>query len=128
VFLDLDHFKQVNDTHGHLVGSRLLVEVGQIIKKNIRKADIAARYGGDEFVLVLPNTNKEGATTMACKLRDVVRAHYFLTSEGYRIRLTASFGVASYPEDAQSKLTLVRQADQAMYRVKESSRDGVLTA
>ncbi|MDF1555417.1 MAG: sensor domain-containing diguanylate cyclase [Deferrisomatales bacterium] len=128
VFLDLDRFKQVNDTHGHLVGSRLLVEVGQIIKKHIRKADIAARYGGDEFVIVLPNTGKEGATTMAQNLRDLMREHYFLASEGYRIRLTASFGVACYPDDAQSKLTLIRQADQAMYRVKEGNRDGVLTA
>jgi diguanylate cyclase (GGDEF)-like protein len=128
VFLDLDHFKQVNDTHGHLVGSRLLVEVGQLIRKHIRKADMAARYGGDEFVIVLPNTDKTGATSMAENLRDVLREHYYLASEGYRIRLTASFGVACYPEDARSKLTLIRQADQAMYRVKETSRDGVITA
>ncbi len=128
VFLDLDFFKDVNDTHGHLVGSRLLGEVGQILRGLIRKADVAVRYGGDEFVLVLPNTPKEGAVTLASNLRQRIREHYFLADEGYRIRLTASFGVATYPTDAQSKLALVRLADQAMYRVKEETRDGVRAA
>lgn len=128
VFLDLDFFKDVNDTYGHLVGSRILTEMGGLIQKHIRKADMAARYGGDEFVLVLPNTGKEGAHTMASNLRQVVKNHYFLADQGYHIRVTASFGVASYPADAKSKLALLRQADQAMYRVKESTRDGVLGA
>lgn len=128
VFLDLDYFKDVNDTYGHLVGSRLLTEMGHLIQKHIRKADIAARYGGDEFVIALPNTSKEGAHTMASNLRRLVKDHYFLSEEGYRIRITASFGVASYPADAQSKQALIRLADQAMYRVKESTRDAVKTA
>ncbi|GAB4262072.1 MAG: hypothetical protein Kow0092_12150 [Deferrisomatales bacterium] len=128
VFLDLDFFKDINDTYGHLVGSRLLTEMGQVIRKHIRKSDMAARYGGDEFVVVLPNTDKEGAFTMASNLRQRIKDHYFLSEEGYRIRLTASFGVACYPADAQSKLALIRQADHAMYRVKDSTRDGVKTA
>jgi diguanylate cyclase (GGDEF)-like protein len=128
VFLDLDYFKDVNDTYGHLAGSRLLAEMGALIQKHIRKADVAARYGGDEFVVVLPNTSKEGAYTMASNLRRLFKNHYFLADDGYRIRVTASFGVAAYPADAQTKLALIRLADQAMYRVKDSTRDGVKTA
>jgi len=128
VFLDLDYFKQINDTHGHLVGSRLLTEMGHLIRSHIRSADVAARYGGDEFVVVLPNTSKEGALTVASNLRERIKEHYFLAEQGYRIRITASFGVATYPEDAQTKLALIRLADQAMYRVKESTRDAVRSA
>ncbi|GAB4253319.1 GGDEF domain-containing protein [Deferrisoma sp.] len=128
VFLDLDYFKDVNDTYGHLVGSRLLTEVGRVIRSHVRKADVAVRYGGDEFVVVLPNTPKDGAVQMASNLRSRIRSRYFLQDEGYRIRITASFGVATFPDDAQTKLALVRLADQAMYRVKEASRDGVSAA
>jgi diguanylate cyclase (GGDEF)-like protein len=128
VFLDLDYFKDINDTYGHLVGSQLLTEMGQLIQNHIRKSDVAARYGGDEFVIVLPNTSKEGAHTMASNLRRVFKNHYFLVDSGYRIRVTASFGVAAYPADAKTKLALIRLADQAMYRVKDSTRDGVKTA
>lgn len=128
VFLDLDYFKEVNDTYGHLAGSALLTEMGAVIQKQIRKADFAARYGGDEFVIILPNTPKAGAFQMASKLRLFVKDHYFLVPEGYRVKITASFGVATYPTDAQSKLALIRLADKAMYEVKDSSRDGVKTA
>ncbi|MBI5018017.1 MAG: sensor domain-containing diguanylate cyclase [Deltaproteobacteria bacterium] len=128
VFLDLDYFKDVNDTYGHLAGSGLLSEMGRLIQKHIRKADIAARYGGDEFVVVLPNTSKAGAHTMATNLHRVVKDHYFLVNEGYRVRITASFGVASYPADAQTKLALIRMADKAMYDVKDSTRDAVKLA
>jgi diguanylate cyclase (GGDEF)-like protein len=128
VFLDLDYFKNVNDTYGHLAGSGLLTEMGRLIQKHIRKADVAARYGGDEFVVVLPNTSKAGALTVANNLRSLVKDHLFLVPEGYRVRVTASFGLASYPTDAQSKLSLLRLADKAMYDVKESTRDAVKTA
>ncbi len=128
VFMDLDFFKDVNDSYGHLAGSRLLTEMAHLIRKHVRKADIAARYGGDEFVIVLPNTGKDGGFTMATNLRHLIKDHYFLADEGYRIRVTASFGVAAYPSDAQSKLALLRLADQAMYQVKDTTRDGVRTA
>ena len=128
IFIDLDFFKKVNDTRGHMVGSRTLAEIGRLIKANIRKVCKAARYGGDEFVVILPNTGKEGALTLANRLREVFREHEFRDEALTPFKLTASFGLATYPDDAQSKDELVRLADQAMYRVKESTRDAVLSA
>ena len=125
VFIDLDHFKQVNDTWGHLVGSRVLAETGHLIRQSTRKVNLAARYGGDEFVIILPATDKAGALAMAEILRSRLREHPFHTDAGQPFRLTASFGVASFPDDAASKQELMSAADLAMYRVKESSRDGV---
>ena len=128
IFIVLDFFKQVNDTRGHMVGSRTLAEIGHLIKGNIRKVCKAARYGGDEFVVILPNTGKEGALTLAKRLRQIFRGHVFHDEERNPFHLTASFGLATYPDDAASKDELVRLADQAMYRVKESTRDAVLSA
>lgn len=128
IFIDLDFFKKINDSRGHLVGSRTLAEIGQLIRGNIRKICKAARYGGDEFVIVLPNTGKSGAMTLATKLRELFREHEFRDEDGSPFNLTASFGLATYPDDARSKEELIRLADQAMYRVKESTRDAVLSA
>lgn len=125
VFIDLDHFKRVNDNYGHLVGSRMLTEIGQLIRKHIRKVDMAARYGGDEFVIILPNTPKAGAYSMACKLRERIKGYDFLTDDGRHLAITASFGIAAFPEDAKTKLDLIQLADKAMYEVKESSRDAI---
>jgi diguanylate cyclase (GGDEF)-like protein len=128
IFIDLDFFKKVNDTRGHIVGSRTLTEIGHLIRSNIRKVCKAARYGGDEFVVILPNTGKEGAMTLASRLHQVFREHEFHDESRNPFNLTASFGLATYPDDAGSKDELVRLADQAMYRVKESTRDAVLSA
>lgn len=128
VFIDLDFFKQVNDTHGHLIGSRTLAEVGQLLRSNIRKVCKAARYGGDEFVIILPNTGKSGAMTLATRLRELFREYEFRDEDGSFFNLTASFGLATFPDDAGTKDDLIRAADQAMYRVKESTRDDVQSA
>lgn len=128
VFFDLDRFKSVNDTHGHLTGSSLLTEVGTIVARNIRKTDKAARYGGDEFVIILPHTEKTGALAFATKLHMELAQHPFFSLGGVPLAVTGSFGVASFPEDALCSSELISAADDAMYRVKEAGRNGVQVA
>jgi diguanylate cyclase (GGDEF)-like protein len=128
VFLDLDYFKLVNDNYGHLVGSRLLREIGQVLKSNLRTVDWATRYGGDEFVLILPRTGKHEALQAAKRLRSALNEEVFLNNEGLHIQITASFGLATFPDDAKSKEDVIRMADQAMYRVKRSTRDDIAQA
>src|SRR5512146_951320 len=94
LFIDLDHFKAVNDTHGHLVGSKLLSEVGYTIKANLRLIDFAFRYGGDEFVVLLPQTGKDSALTVAKRLLDVFRNSSFLTDANLGLGVRASMGMA----------------------------------
>lgn len=125
IFIDIDHFKNINDHHGHLVGSKTLVEMGQLIIKSLRTIDIVARYGGDEFVVVLPQTTPKAAALIAERIRAAVEQNVFLKKEGYGLKVTASFGVACYPENAKTKEELLRLADEAMYRVKNTTRNGV---
>jgi diguanylate cyclase (GGDEF)-like protein len=128
IFLDLDHFKLVNDRHGHLVGSQLLREVADVLRHGVRDVDIVARYGGDEFIVILPETALEAASLVAERLRQAMDEHVFLVGEGLRAHLTASFGVAAFPETCASENELIRLADQAMYRVKNLTRNGVYIA
>ncbi len=125
VFIDLDHFKQVNDTHGHLVGSKLLSEIGYLIKAQLRLIDYAFRYGGDEFVVLLPQTGKDQALVVAKRLRDSLRTSMFCKDEGLNINVRASMGVATYPHDAKTPHDVIRQADEMMYLVKNTSRDNI---
>lgn len=127
IFLDLDHFKWVNDNHGHLCGSRLLREIGQLIKLNLRDIDTAYRYGGDEFIIMLPQTNKESAILVAKRLCNLLNSTSIRLDSDVSVNITASFGVAAFPDDASTKVELVRLADQAMYRVKRETRNGVGT-
>jgi diguanylate cyclase (GGDEF)-like protein len=128
VFIDLDHFKLVNDTHGHLVGSRLLAEMGDALKTNCRLIDFAFRYGGDEFVILLPQTSKDNAILVAKRLHTLIRESVWLVKEGLNIKITPSVGVASYPADSKTKEGLLHLADEAMYLVKNTNRDGVAAA
>ena len=125
IFMDIDYFKLVNDHHGHLVGSKVLVEMGQLLIKNLRTIDIVARYGGDEFVIVLPQTPPNTAKQIAERIRKIIEQNIFLKKEGYSLKMTASFGVASYPDSAKSKEELLRLADEAMYKVKYQTRNAV---
>ena len=128
LFLDLDGFKEVNDTYGHLAGSKVLVEVGAVLRGCARETDVVARFGGDEFAIVVPETGIEGAMTLAARLRECLRQSRFLTSEGASVRLTASIGVATLPDAAGTAEELLRAADTAMYRVKASGKDGIQAA
>jgi diguanylate cyclase (GGDEF)-like protein len=125
VFMDLDGFKGVNDAHGHLAGSRALVEAAAVIRGSARETDVVARFGGDEFSFILPDTGSEGAAAVADRVRERIAAHPFLAGNGLNLRLTASIGVATLPDVAASAEELVRAADTAMYRIKESGKNGV---
>jgi diguanylate cyclase (GGDEF)-like protein len=125
LFIDLDHFKQVNDTHGHLVGSKLLAEIGYLIKAQLRLIDYAFRYGGDEFVVLLPQTSKDSAITVAKRLRDNLRTSLFCKEEALNLNVRASIGMASYPHDAKTPHDIIRQADEMMYLVKNTTRDNI---
>jgi diguanylate cyclase (GGDEF)-like protein len=125
LFIDLDHFKSVNDTHGHLIGSKLLAEIGYLIKAQLRLIDFAFRYGGDEFVVLLPQTGKDQALVVAHRLRDSLRASCFCKEEGLNLNVRASMGLATYPHDAKSPHDIIRQADEMMYMVKNSTRDNI---
>jgi diguanylate cyclase (GGDEF)-like protein len=125
LFIDLDHFKQVNDTHGHLIGSKLLSEIGYLIKAQLRLIDYAFRYGGDEFVVLLPQTGKDQALTVARRLRDALRVSMFCKEEGLNLNVRASIGLATYPHDAKSPHDVIRQADEMMYLVKNTTRDNI---
>ena len=125
LFIDLDGFKQVNDTHGHLAGSQALVEAAGIVRRSARETDVAARFGGDEFSIILPDTGRDGAVAVAERLRDRIRAFTFLAGDGLSVRLTASIGVATLPDVAASAEELLRAADIAMYKVKAAGKDGI---
>jgi diguanylate cyclase (GGDEF)-like protein len=125
LFIDLDHFKAVNDTHGHLIGSKLLAEIGYLIKAQLRLIDFAYRYGGDEFVVLLPQTGKDSALVVAKRLLDGFRASSFCREEGLNLNVRASVGLATYPHDAREAHDIIRQADAMMYLVKNSTRDNI---
>jgi diguanylate cyclase (GGDEF)-like protein len=125
LFIDLDHFKVVNDTHGHLVGSKLLAEIGNLVKAQLRLIDYAFRYGGDEFVVLLPQTGKDQALVVAKRLRDALRASTLCREEGINLKVSASIGLATYPHDARDAHDIIRQADEMMYLVKNTTRDNI---
>jgi diguanylate cyclase (GGDEF)-like protein len=128
LFIDLDGFKAVNDGHGHLCGSRALVEAAAVIRGSARETDVVARFGGDEFALVLPDTGADGAYAVGERIRERIAAHQFLAADGLNLRLTASVGVATLPDAATSSDELMHAADAAMYQVKDRGKNGIQAA
>ncbi len=124
IIIDIDYFKSVNDTYGHLIGDKVLKELAKLIKRSVRQVDIVARFGGEEFTILLLNTPMEEAANMAERLRNIVQRHE-ISAEGYRINITISAGIASLRKDTCSKDDLVDQADRALLKAKASGRNKV---
>jgi diguanylate cyclase (GGDEF)-like protein len=125
LFFDLDDFKRVNDAHGHLVGSHVLMEMAAVILSSVRDTDSVARYGGDEFVVILPETSLQPAALVAERIRSTIEQHPFTGGRRLRLMLTASFGVAVFPQHASSPQQLIACADSAMYEAKAASKNCV---
>jgi len=119
-FIDLDLFKNVNDTHGHLIGSSVLREVGDLLRRCVRDADLLFRYGGDEFTALLVETDNRGAKVVAERIRKAVEEHAFNAGQGKTCHVTATVGHATYPVHATNKQELIDLADRAMYQGKQS--------
>jgi diguanylate cyclase (GGDEF)-like protein len=126
IFLDLDNLKEVNNRHGHAAGSRMLFEVSQRIRGKIRRFDKLFRFGGDEFCIVLPETQWHGALEVAERVRDAIARRPFLEAAGTGgVRMTASMGIASFPLHARSQKELIEQADRAMQRMKSGTKNSI---
>ncbi len=125
VFLDMDNFKVIVDTHGHLNGSQALREVAATFRENLSEPAFGVAYGGDEFVLVLPGSGKEQALAQAQQIRARMKETTYLTGKGLEVRMSASFGIATYPDDAEDRESLLALADEAMFRIKSRGKDAV---
>ncbi|HSR68665.1 MAG TPA: GGDEF domain-containing protein [Acidobacteriota bacterium] len=127
-FLDIDWFKNVNDMHGHLMGSHVLRQVGRLLQSGVRESDVVVRYGGDEFVVVLPETSRDGAMQIAERLRSMVEEHEMQRDHGPKVRCTVSVGVSVFPQHGEDVSDLIHQADLAMYVAKHSNKNCVKLA
>jgi diguanylate cyclase (GGDEF)-like protein len=128
LFLDLDDFKHVNDLHGHLAGSHCLMEVAALLLPSVRDTDCVVRYGGDEFVMILPEAGPDDAGLVAERIRAKVEAHRFTGGRRLSISLTASIGAAVFPDNALSPHQLISSADQAMYAAKAGNKNCIRRA
>ncbi|MCS7311484.1 MAG: diguanylate cyclase [Acidobacteria bacterium] len=128
IFVDLDNLKTVNEKYGHMMGSKTLQEVAHRMILAVRGSDRVVRYGGDEFCVLLPETDTQGALQVAERLRSEIASRPFLTGDGLDIYLTASLGVATYPTHGLTKEELVQAADRAMYEVKSTTKNGIRVA
>jgi diguanylate cyclase (GGDEF)-like protein len=126
VILDIDHFKRVNDTYGHQAGDTVLQDLGQLLLANLRTCDVASRYGGEEFVVVMPDASPEDARVRAETLREKAKALQWRHEGAPPLTITISAGVAAFPADGKTGHVLLRSADAALYRAKEEGRDRVV--
>jgi two-component system cell cycle response regulator len=126
LMLDIDHFKKINDVHGHLAGDYVLKEVARLIQQRIRRDEVLARYGGEEFAIILPETTLEGACALAEGLREKIEESRFVF-QGETIRVTISIGAAILVEDHRASLDLIKKADEKLYEAKRAGRNRVLS-
>jgi diguanylate cyclase (GGDEF)-like protein len=130
LFIDIDHFKSVNDGHGHLVGTKILFDLASLLNCAVRESDYIYRYGGDEFVVLIPNTGPEIAKKIGDRILNTVKSHTFEvkrpgSQDLQEFKLTVSIGVASFPQDAKSREDILEIADQMMYQAKKTGRGRV---
>jgi diguanylate cyclase (GGDEF) domain len=124
MILDIDHFKQVNDFYGHKVGDIILSHIGSILRRNIRNIDIATRYGGEEFVVILPQTDFNGAVLSAKKLKSIIRSQRFTQITG---EVTISIGIATMPDERINSIDdILKIADDFLYEAKNSGRNRII--
>jgi diguanylate cyclase (GGDEF)-like protein len=129
LLVDIDHFKNYNDTNGHVSGDDVLREVGRLLRSSVREDDVVARYGGEEFVVLYPGASKALAYRLAQGLRRAVESHAFPAGERQPLgAVTVSGGVATFPQDATSDVELIRAADQALYEAKAAGRNRIIAA
>jgi diguanylate cyclase (GGDEF)-like protein len=128
LFIDLDRFKLVNDNHGHLVGSSVLRQLSQLLTQSVRQVDTVARYGGDEFTILLADTAERGARVIAERIRKWVSDYGFEAGHGQSLHLSCSVGLATYPAHGRTREALLEAADKAMYRAKSEGRNRVCSA
>ena len=125
--IDIDHFKSINDKHGHPTGDAVLTRVAEVLVQNLRTTDITCRFGGEEFAVLLLDTGRKDTVAVAHKLRESIASETFKNEEGIALkRITISLGVALCPEDAQDAATLVSRTDRALYAAKAAGRDQVV--
>ncbi len=123
LMIDVDHFKRVNDQHGHMAGDQVLVHLARVLRDTVRASDLIGRYGGEEFGLILQRSDRVGAWILAEKLRQTIATQPAVTATGETLPLSVSIGVASYPEDGWNAAMLVGAADRGLYRAKSLGRD-----
>ena len=128
LFIDIDHFKDVNDGHGHLIGTKLLTELGTVLKSVLRESDWVYRYGGDEFVMIVPNSSAVEARIIGERLLKTIKGHEFLKRDNSVFKLSVSIGISTYPNDAKTRKEVLEMADQMMYKAKVSGRGRVCMA
>lgn len=125
LFVDIDYFKNVNDQFGHVVGSQLLIDMGAVVKTQLRSSDLVYRYGGDEFIVLLPKSNVEESKKIAVRISEAVREAEFAIDEDKKYRLSLSIGIAEFPSDADNAKSIIEFADKMMYMSKKSGRGKV---
>ena len=128
IMFDVDHFKEYNDTYGHDTGDVVLKQVAEITQARLRQTDVACRYGGEEFILLIPGASRENAIKCAEQLREIIQRHKITRKDTLLSTITVSVGVVIYPEHCDSSTSLLKAVDMALYQAKDTGRNRVIVA